>query len=54
VIAHGMGLKYVWLSVGHSLSFCSISLAYITCRQDKLEVESFVGSLMSPRVSALL
>jgi hypothetical protein len=47
VLAYGMGLNLCWLLFGHSLSLCSISSAYISCRQDKFGVKSFVGGLVS-------
>jgi hypothetical protein len=34
VLAHGMGLWLGRLLFGHSLSLCSISCAYVSCRQD--------------------
>jgi hypothetical protein len=41
-----MGLKLGQLLIGHSLSLYSISNLYISCRQYRFWVESFVG-LMS-------
>jgi hypothetical protein len=41
------GSQIGWLLVDCSLSFCCIHLHCISCRQDKFEVKSFVGGLVS-------
>ena len=42
-----MDLKLGWLIFGLSLRLCFIRYGCISCRQDKLGVESFVGRLVS-------
>ena len=47
MFAKGMSLKFCQLLVGCSLSLYSISCPWISCRQDKFWVETFVGGLVS-------
>jgi hypothetical protein len=47
VLVYWMGLKMGQLLVSHSLSIFSIHNPCISGRQDKFEVESFVGELVS-------
>ena len=47
MLAHGMGLKLGQFLVNLSFSLCSLSYAYITFRQDKFGVDSFVDGLVA-------
>ena len=47
MLDHRLGLKLGQVLVGHSLSLCYIHSSFISCRQDKLWVENFVGELVS-------
>jgi hypothetical protein len=46
VLAHGLHLKLSWLLFDHFLSLYFISQPYISCRQDKFWVKSFVGGMV--------
>ena len=53
MLAYGIGFKLGELFVGHILSHCSIPHLFISCRQDKFWIESFMGELMSLLIAPL-